>query len=211
MKYLFLPMLLFITNSLFAQNFLLGINGGLMHDAVHNTTQGSIIEDADKFQDHVISPDVSIKAMYVHNHYQYGIAVDYRTLSYKINYIDEIWGQAEFIKLQFKDQDIPLKLFINRTIQLNHVELYGGISLGYVFISETFGSTVQHPNSAVGDLHIGVTYFVTKKVGINLELAGEYINYPPLNQEDHSFPPYLGCNVLDKGSLSAAIGVRYRL
>jgi hypothetical protein len=113
--------------------------------------------------------------------------------------------------VQYKDREEPVKLLANRLFRFKRLVAYGGVAAQYIF-SRTTGSIVspgwaepvappdKSDNRLAADLHVGATYYVTRHIGINAEVAATYNNLP-------SDSPFSG-NVF---SYPVTLGVRYRL
>ena len=193
-----------------AQNFEFGLNGGLANYTVHNVYEGSSYQDFNHFQSSIVSTVMSLQAMYLFKNYQVGIAIESNTLSYKSIVRPDIpIGFELFPVFQYTDHQTPVKLFINRVFKFKKLEAYGGLSAEYIFTknqskiiappSPANEQTTQNTTRLAGALQAGATYFITKHIGINAEVAGEYNNFP--------------AGTLDKNifSVPVTLGVRYKL
>ena len=218
MKSIFLSVFaLFIAGTLSAQNFEFGLNAGeglntvpLFHTTPANETSLSRSAATSAF---------SIKAMYVLPHWQIGISAERINLSYRFMYPlppvvnngiypDEGGYFNSENKIQIAAPAIPLKLFLNRVITCYNFEAYFGLNLGYVFSpdlrwGENAPGTSMVALSSYGDgplagAQVGATVFVTKHLGINAELSGDYISF---NE---------GATNIKLAAFQSTLGVRYK-
>jgi hypothetical protein len=206
---IFSILILSATASSFAQKFELGINGGLAHYNIHDSPQGFDYLNFTGFQSSVIAPSISLKGMYIYKHYRFGIDAGYRVLTYK--YIREPEAGWIFLATTTNKttiREIPMNIFVNRTVTFNRLEVYGGFSAGYVLVDAKTevlspagwpGSGRHSDGRLTGGIQAGATFFVTKRLGINAEVQGVYNNFPagPLDHNTISVP--------------VSIGIRYKL
>jgi hypothetical protein len=200
-----------------AQHFEFGLNGGMVSNSVQNPDNNLVSntniapENYTKFQSSVVSPMVSASAMYDSKHYQYGIAVENYTINYKgSTYHYYYLAGSLFVEntlVQYKDQEQPLKLFVNRVFRFKRLAAYGGLAAEYIWSKTTAQVPGQptnvmpelipeeHNDRLAADVHVGATYFVTKHIGINAEMACVYNHLPsgsPLCKRSFLFPGTLG-------------------
>jgi hypothetical protein len=199
----FSTLLLFIAAVSFAQKFEIGVNGGA---AISNVVSSKSLPEGEgtvsKEWPLIDIPSVSVKAMLTRNLWKYGISIDYSVFSYRVPrssaIIDRVFSPGtnidEFYEQLRKHDEatygtktisyIPVKLFANRTFARNkHREIYGGLSAGYIFIvktetPQTASSSFKNNHTAgySAGLQFGATYFVSKRIGINAEINGDYMN-----------------------------------
>ena len=121
---------------------------------------------------------------------QYGIGADYRRLSYTLT--EEIWGdlyyvppggqftpQPYYLHSHLVNKQYPLRAFVNRTVSIGHAQLYAGVFAGYIFSQwqqESEGESRLPVNGGwvYSGIQAGATYALTKHIGINAELEGDY-------------------------------------
>ncbi len=192
-----------------AQNFEFGADGGLVDYSVHNVYMASSYADFNHYQTSVTAPILSARAMFVYKNYQFGMTVEDRTLSYKCDiYPDIMPAIADANTFQYTMHELPVKLFVNRLVRLHKFELYGGLSVAYVFskldskivFPPSYGDEeIQKSIRITASLQVGATYFFTRHLGINAEVACEENNFAagPLDKNVFSFP--------------VLVGVRYKL
>jgi hypothetical protein len=194
MKKLLSAALLLLTVPVYAQHFEAGISGGVVKNSLHNVWFGSNnFDDFTYFQSSVITPIVTVKVIYVSKYYQLGIDAGCRTLFFK----NHEYIKYDVITYQTTNNDLPVKLFLNRRLCFKHIDVYGGIYGAYIINHSHKQNTIipgdvynQHDNRLAAGLQIGATYFITKHVGINAEVSIEHNNYPsgPLDNNKFSFP-----------------------
>lgn len=189
MRNIILIMFVFVTTSLFAQKFEIGVNGGIGY----NTTP-AISETYTSVNSSAQAPPASVAGMlklaYNYKKWQFGIEAGYINLTYKFwgkqyyiinSQIVELYNQPE--KGTLGNPAIPVKLFTDRKIVFKHSEIYGGISAGYVLLTNGFIPPAEfnqvvpskHGNGFTAGIQAGATYFVTKHIGINAEFQGNYM------------------------------------
>jgi hypothetical protein len=203
MRTLLLSVLILAATSLHAQHFQIGIDGG----AVYGSKPAIVGEQFDNNQHRFIAG--GIRAMYDCHHWQCGVSIGYRTNSFSGSF--HFYGDdfstlpppdPKPIKFSVSQKEIPLRLFINRKIAFKRLETYIGPFIGYTFAVDKIVVSVPnepyptyHHDWLVGGVQVGATYFVTKRLGINVELSGEY-NVRSGSKKDeyakYSFPATLG-------------------
>ena len=215
MRYLFLPALLLATITLHAQNFQLGVNGGFgfntrsMIDVLPDFISP---EDIHSIKGSGKTPAFSVKAIYTHCHWQYGIAVDLMELSYRYSFSAPpspsggVWieGYGGEGKVPIASPAMPIKLLVNRLWKYRHFESYAGLSVGYVLISPGFtsgegenrryGAVIPHLGEGfTAGAQVGTTYFVSRCFGFNLDFAANYMSlHARANYQLFAFPATLG-------------------
>lgn len=208
MKSLFLFVITFLAiTSSFAQKFEIGANIG-----------GSVtnILDPGSGNPYIVYgwggldlPQISLKGMRVNKKWQYGLSVDYCSFSVrsKVGTPGDLFGHPPGVPevhpveiLTGRSFCIPVKLFANRKILLNNFEPYTGFSLGYVFWRDISLESMQNDFTYSLCLLFGCTYFVTNRLGINAELACDYIYLQRPISIAFSFI-----------SVPATLGIRYKL
>jgi len=211
MRSLFLFLFAFSgTIAAFGQNFQIGLNGGIGYNTAPGIiSESSIAPVSQKHSD--VSSLAAIKAMLDHNKWQYGIQAANMQLSYKAHengvFMPGTGYPISTTSVFISKEAIPVKLFVNRKIAFQHLETYAGISAGYVLakdcqdpaaLAEEYYNHVNGNGFSAG-LQIGGTYFITKRIGVNAEIGGDYmaITIGAATYKLYEFP--------------ATVGIRYRL
>ena len=206
MKSSFLSILLSVLAAIsVAQNFELGINGGITHYSVHNFYSGAVYEDVNRYQTSANSVPVSASAMYNYKKFRFGVAVESNTISYKSTSVPDYGGLIDPPSYQYNVHQTPVKLVVNRVAQFKKLSGYVGLSGLYSFMKTQSkvifppGSgtetSVSHSGNGIGfAAQAGATYFITKHIGFNTELSGRYNNFPsgPLDKNIISVPVSVG-------------------
>ena len=191
MKPILIILALFVGSSLFAQKFEIGLNGGMVFNTAPSIPNSPAPFYTMKEKPSQISAAASLKALNMHKKWQYGIEIACMPLSYKISMGRYYLIDSQIVKVFGKDETtstlskpaIPVKAIFDRVVVLKKLKVYGGISAGYVFVTNThiphseFGTdyiTPQGHGITVG-LHTGGTYLVSKRTGINAEVSADYM------------------------------------
>ena len=190
-----------------AQKFEIGINAG----ASRNTAFQNKTKQDDMFISQVATkrwhPAISLKAIYNTEKWQFGITTGRNTVSgtYKISYppnahtLHTIAGTDRFVQITPQItayQYIPVRLLVNKKINIGKVEMYGGIAAGIIKITHIhIGSSdvTQYQSQKEGLLNYsggiqaGASYPLGKHIRINAEVAA---NITGLSKEFYvySFP-----------------------
>lgn len=199
----FITFLAVVTAS--AQKFEFGLNVGSVYTDVVKGVTPSGEKVVRGWMRSSTGPVVSLKAMRVTDHWKYGLFVDYSKYAYEV-----VWGgqiicygvpsgmtNAEWEELEEarrKSQEatygrktiscLPVKAFANRVfVRKKHMEVYGGLSIGYIFITKTetpqteaFSFKNNGNIGYLGGLQLGATYFISKHIGVNAEVNADYMN-----------------------------------
>lgn len=195
---------LLVATSLSAQRFELGINGGVgFNGKTKSLTSGTHISTNNK---PLNTSDVySLKGMYSYKNWQFGVSFDHRRATYKIEqrtvfisyfFPTGIQSYSEPIYVHRSRPYYPVKFFANRKVKLNHFELYGGLSAGFVILAgvkpdptisdltmdmETRQRTadyhINHGISFTAGAQMGCTYFVSRHIGLNVEVNADYVQF----------------------------------
>ncbi|MEI8278687.1 MAG: hypothetical protein WCG87_02920 [Bacteroidota bacterium] len=169
-----------------AQKVELGLDGGCV---LNSAPIGMNIATPSAF-----TPTVSLKALYkTDNGLQIGLCADMMQLSYNLpninqplpsysNYSGVTHGSSKYYIARTA---VPVKAFINKTIFVKSFELYGGISVGYVYsfnklyATETQDAAGSPRNVRAGGMtmgaQVGGNYPITKRVSMNAEVSGNYL------------------------------------
>ena len=207
-KQLLLLCLLFVGISLSAQNFQIGIDGGV----VYNSKPAVVGDQYDNNQHRSATGALDLK--FDRHKWQYGVNLGYRINSFSGSYY--WWGDdfpgfpppaPTLTTYKISQKEFPLKFCLDRKITFNHLETYIGPFLGFTFATSRFmvsapneAYPVQHYNWLIGGVQVGGIYFLTKRLGINVDLNAEYNAHSGSNKDE--YPKY---------SFPATIGIRYRL
>jgi hypothetical protein len=194
-----------------AQRFEIGLNGGIGLNTIPMSLPSYSFNS-----DRKTTPASAVslfKLAYNCKRWKFGLEAEYTNLSYQYKaqefyYINgqlvESFGPYKTVKLG--NPAIPVKLFADYKISWKHKEVYGGVSAGYVSLSNMVSvppaewSQVLQPNTGYGfvvGVQLGGTYFMTQRIGINAELQGCYMSLLHESNKLFEFP--------------ATIGIRYRL
>ncbi len=188
-----------------AQKFEIGFNGGIgmntnLKSAWHKYSVPS------EYQPFPFLPVLSVKGIYNHKLWQYGLSLEYRRVAYlqkDFKAVDlypqptllpgtcyEYFGPYRYIAIG-STPVIPVKIFVNRKIKLHRFETYAGLSAGYLFIENSHRKfhinleSMTPNNNGYNALSVGVqagtTYFLTKRLGLNAEMTGDYLRFHSLN------------------------------
>jgi hypothetical protein len=226
MKALFFSLAAFFAvTPAFAQKFEFGLNGGIGFNTapkIGNAFPAYISENEKPSSQ---SFTASAKGCYNYYKWQFGIESDVVNLSYSYteharhvyypSYFkgykgNDIYYPGGTTEVNLAAPAIPVKFFVNRVIKLNKFQLYYGISAGCVFVTNSkivvplvgnyypASANVSGRGSSVG-VRTGGTYFISKHVGINAELAADYMY---LNIANVKYKLY---------STPATFGIRYKL
>lgn len=187
-----------------AQKFEFGLSGGVASYSVHDNYMGIAYQDFKHFQSAVVAPIAGLKAIYNTGKYQVGLGVEGSSFSYKcIRYPEAGPFMSPMPVVQFKTLEMPVSLFANRVIKARAFVLYGGLSVQYI-VSNTQPKVIYPPamenggniaNSRIGGAaQAGATWFVTKHLGINAEVAAQYSRPAagPLDKNKVIVPAMLG-------------------
>ncbi len=219
---------LLVSSSLSAQRFELGINGGVgFNGRLNNLSKESYITHAGSALNYADA--YSLKGMYLYKNWQFGISIDHRRATYRIEQKVVFYSQYHPGGPLIIDNRIPLyahhsksyypiKFLANRKVKLNHFELYGGLSAGYVILSDikinpsisdltvdmetkqrSADYRINHGISFTAGAQVGFTYFVGKHIGLNMEVNADYVQF---RQGPHSYSEMACVPIL--------IGLRYR-
>ena len=103
-----------------AQKFEIGASGGFIKNSIYNYYSGATYGSYEQFQTSVTSPLLSVKAMYNSKHYQFGVALESRTLKYKgVNYPDGPYILIAYAPTEYTERQTPVKVFVNRVARFN--------------------------------------------------------------------------------------------
>ena len=214
MKKSIIALLVFLASASYAQNFEIGINGGIGWNTLPPNTR---IIGSTNSSEKGSPPSFAgmLKVAYNYNKWRFGLETGYLTLSYKFRGLQYYYINGQLVEMFSPYQTatlgnpaIPVKIFADRKKSWNHYEIYGGISAGYVFLTHSFIPPAEFqpfptpPNHGTGTtvgLHTGATYYFNKHIGINAEIQGNYMVLKNKNREYrlYEFP--------------ATIGIRYKL
>ena len=191
MRYLIFSLLTLLgTTATQAQKFEIGVNGGIGFNTKPDITAEHTFFSSPN--DHSgFTPVASVKAMWNHNKWQYGVEAGFRELSYKPNNdfgpLFVIGGSYESLsptpQVFISKAAFPIKAFANRKFAGRHFESYVGISAGYVLatqcedpnaLAEKYFDKVNGNGFSVG-VHGGTTWFFSKRMGLNAELGADYM------------------------------------
>ncbi len=203
MRFTLLSILLLAATGINAQNFEVGVNAGMAVE-YHNLGKNEANTNYSAY---------AIDAIYTRKAWQYGIDLGYRThvFSGVSTFLDmpiDNGGSVFVTKVPFhmEDREIPLKIFMNRQKSLGKFIVYGGLSMGYCSFHDKatlnwYGKDMSQyydNNFALVGLQAGATWFATKHIGINAEVAGAYnFTFANVLRGDMSYP--------------LTFGIRYRL
>ncbi len=211
MKPLFLSILtLFAFHPMQAQKFEIGLNGGVAYTS--GAAFGSEIKDnrmVTEGSGKSYSPAGAVQAMYGYKKWQIGLSVAYREERYAESYVIP-WGcfGAERVDVNAKEILIPVSVVAARKFIFHHFEPYCGMSVGYAMrvhrkkIEESYYS-VTNQYGWTGSLHIGCAYYFTKKIGLNIEAAGDRMVVKSGSGSD--------AKTVGLISYPVAVGIRYKL
>ncbi len=193
-----------------AQTFEFGINGGITRYTVHNFYAGTEFENATHFQTSVNSVPISASVMYNYKKFQFGMAVERNTITYKSMTEPDFGGIFDPVSFQYTVHQTPVKLVVNRVVHMKKLSGYVGLSGLYSFTKTqskiiyppSWGSENTQNNAGNGigfAAQAGANYFITKHIGFNAEVSGRYNTFPT--------------GALDKNIISVpvTIGFRYKL
>jgi hypothetical protein len=196
-----------------AQKIEFGANGGISYNTAPQVyTQGAEAYVNRKASELTLAG--SIEAKYIRHAWEYGVKVEYRELSYQeqplfwlLNqYLPMGIGPVDYNKADIAKPAIPVKLFVNRRVNFHRLETYGGLSGGFVFVTNShdpnFSTGYEKRINGAGyclGLQIGGTYFVSKHIGVNAEISADYMNLTA----EHNNYRLLAC--------LPSLGVRYKL
>ncbi len=204
----------------FAQNVELGINGGIMTNMAPSTTNG-ILGILNKTNPFIYAPNVAIKLMNSPKKWQFGLSLEYRQFTYREIILNgnilqgmHLDNLHDLTKDEYHTQIkrpgyVPLKGFINRKFTLNKLELYAGVSAGLgVVVHNKATNEVYYDNSidgyaAIVGLQTGATYYITRRIGINAELAADYTTFMLHDYDVISYS-------YSTWAFPATVGVRYK-
>ena len=192
-------------NPVFAQ-MEIGIYGGLVRNPasvlyIHNYKEQRKATD--------YAPVMTAHVMYNLKHWQVGISAALR--QQQITYTQTVpvgcFGIEERTSND-KEQLVPIQLQVSRKFNFNSIEPYCGVAAGLVkgFSTvrvtriEQAGETFTYQSSGIAaGAHAGLTWYITRKVGINTEVAASYMK--------------VSGTVLqyDLIALAMTAGIRYRL
>jgi hypothetical protein len=210
---IFLILLLLVTTSSFGQ-FEIGLNGGVNYNTVPTFSEGYPIA-INAASPSALSGALTLQVMYNYKKWKFGVEADRLNLSFKcaLNHFYFIDSQlveitsANKVTATLGNPAVPLKVFAERKFAFRKLELYAGISAGYVFLSKCYlpqpeYSSYLPPNKGHGitmGLRIGATHFFTKRIGINGELSADYMNL------------HVYSGVYKVFTFPATLGIRYKL
>ena len=194
-----------------AQNFELGANAGATKgNSLSDFHSSPIIEEevGRIRQSDEIAPYLSLKGIYNIKKWQVGVTVAYSET--KIDYFIP-GGNLSDYNAKRVESFFPVQVSLAHKFVFHHIEAYGGLSTGYMFTgSGIFGLSKSNSDhntfryNYIGGIQIGATYFITKKIGINIELAGNYIHIntdePDTQYSSNHFFTMVTC-----------LGIRYKL
>jgi hypothetical protein len=181
-KTIFLIAAITATSTLFAQKFELGLNAGADYfrqlytfpgmEEYHNTTVK---------MDGGIRPVVSVNALYNVQHWQIGITGSCLNLKFKDSYFVPFGIFGYYLNVNATETLAPVQLRLQRKFTFGKIEAYGGISGGYVLKvanndpkPDSISGSISHQYGMTAGAQFGATYYVTRKLGVNLEAAGNY-------------------------------------
>ena len=219
-KFLLSLLVSYLVGPSFAQNVELGINGGIMTNMAPSTTNGilGILNETNPF---IYAPNVAIKLMNSPKKWKFGLSLEYRQFTYReiiLNgnilqgmHLDNLrpLTKDEYHTQIKRPGYVPLKGLINRKVTFDKLELYVGVSAGLgVVIHNKPTNEVNYDNSfngyaALFGLQTGATYYITKRIGLNAELAADYTSFM-LHKSDISYS-------YTSWAFPATVGVRYKI
>lgn len=198
-------------NTTFAQKWELGLNGGIVWN-----TLPSYIEKTEYTAPSKLSLMGNVKLMRNFKKWQVGLSVS----AMQLTYINKMQFWLEDMSTPFSEEPfgdkvvmanpaVPVTLFVNRKVDFKRVELYGGLSAGYVYLSQRIkyftGATFQtYHNTGSGytiGAQLGGTYYITRHIGLNGELSAAYLQLCMKND-------YIG--TYHVWAFPATLGIRYR-
>jgi hypothetical protein len=177
----------------YGQKFEVGVNGGLGFNTVPLGEEYSTGRTVNR----KVSPSVTVSAtaMYVRKKWYYGIEVGSMPLSYNFHtfthytlngFTRQDFGWQE-VEIRIAKPAIPVKAVIERTWHYKKFSIYGTVTPGYVFISNsssireedsantiTFHYVARHGHGLTFGLHVGGTYYLSERVGINAQAGTDY-------------------------------------
>lgn len=239
MKAALVTVVLAIANILHAQKIELGLNAGISFAGKTinlSSDRINIIEDQNSS---TYSQTLSIKGIYHFKKWHAGLSVDYRCATYRlyynnsgaiICYASSPYENKSHVNIHQNRPYYPIRLFANKEITIKHIELYTGLSVGYVFMSGQYRwlsdlsvpgthtdveSRQQHADFIINRRLFGIsagaqagcTWYFSERMGLNAEIFADYIL---LRQEN--FGVYNGYSAYT-GMLSIPVtmGIRYKL
>lgn len=194
-----------------AQKVELGLDGGCVVNSAPLNMNAATTS--------AFTPTISLKALYnTDNGLQIGLCADMMQLSYNLPNINQpIPSYSNYYngvthgtsKYYIAKAAVPVKAFINKTIYVKSFELYGGVSVGYVYsfnklYATESGDVVSNPrNVRAGGMTVGAqiggNYPITKRVSMNAEVSGNYLS---LSNDFYAYKIYT-CPI--------TIGFRYKI
>lgn len=198
-------------NTTYAQKWELGLNGGITWN-----TLPSFVEKTEYTGHSGLSLMGGVKVMRNSPKWQVGLSISAMQLTY-INKM-QFWLEDmsnPFTEESFGDKvvvanpAIPITLLVNRIVKINKLEMYGGLSAGYVYLSQRYkyfngaGFRTYH-NTGSGytiGAQLGGTYYITRHIGLNGELNAAYMQLSLKNDYIDTFHLW---------AFPATLGIRYR-
>jgi len=183
---------LFLASSCFAQKIELGLNGG---EVFNSAPVSGFYKSYSNNKPSDLSATGNLSISYNYKKWQAGLSAGYMQLSYTagnndwMNFVDYFNTPSERFtpgsKPVIGNLAIPVKLFINRKICFKKLDIYGGLSGGYAFMSYKYqgepfpGNPYKTVTGCGADfgIQLGVNYNFSKHLVANLQLNGDYINY----------------------------------
>jgi hypothetical protein len=209
-KLIVLGVVLLGSVSLFAQKFEVGVNSGVSYSSLVNASNPYLVKG---WSSEMNRSMWSVKTALVTDKWMYGIAFDYGSYSVKVDqpfigmfssfynaYVPVENYKEKYIATSYHTDG---KIFVNRKLSIKRFELYSGMSAGMILLHSIQSGNLYVRNfdnyGYTTGLQFGGTYFVTKHLGANLELAGNYLHF----DRDHN-----SMNIIN---VPASLGVRYKL
>lgn len=184
----------------------LGINGGIIKNTsstdFYNDGNGHWINKSSESR-----PVISVAGMYNVKDWRFGILVGCQQQKFSYTEVLPVgcFG-SETRTTAINEKLVPLNLSASRKLVFHCFEAYGGVSVGTVIkmtnfrveSSDAHDTYVSHTYGVAGGVHAGMTWFVSKHIGINAEGGAYYMNVSsyPIEYGQISFP--------------MTVGVRYR-
>ena len=179
MKNMFIAIaMVFISNTLFAQQLEIGVNGGLMFS---QDPGSAYVTDIGYFYENQNIPfsTYGCNIKYIWKRNEYGVAEDFRSRTVNEAFYTNTPANG-FAYFKNSEKENVTRFFMHRRRSIKRFETYIGFSLS--LISTTDNRKIRDNNVSIESLppspyrtaigvDEGVTYFITKNIGINAALA----------------------------------------
>ncbi len=183
----------------------IGVNGGAV---INNASISYIYNNHSESKSSGYRPGIAAEGMYNLKHWRFGIAAAYQQqeFTYTHKVLVGCFG-SEVVTSTTNEKLVPLHLVVSRKFIFHSLEAYCGVAAGVVNaygsdkVSSDAGKDTykSHSSGFMSGAHAGFTWYITHNVGINTEVAANYMKVPGTYlQYDHlSYP--------------ITVGIRYKL